>query len=84
MMSAGVLSAALLCSFVFLPWSVTMVLALVAGVVDPLLLVATGMLADALYYAPDTVLPFYTLLALATAPFLHFVRQRVKTSIITG
>lgn len=84
MISVGILSAALLCSFIFLPWSITMLLALVAGFVDPLLLIATGLIADALHYASDDVLPFYTLLAIAAAPFLYLVRQSVKTSIITG
>lgn len=84
MTSAGILLSALLCSFIFLPWSITVFLAVAAGVADPLLLIAGGMLADALYYAPDSSWPFYTLLACAAAPFLHFVRKSVKTSIITG
>ena len=70
-------------STVFFPWPLTIIFVLCASFFEPLVPLAIGIFADALYYAAFSgALPMFALYgALATA-LAFFVRSRLKASII--
>lgn len=82
-MMRGTLTLLSLVSTVFFPWPLTALLALASSLLEPLVPLAAGLLADTLYYTPHAgALPLFTLYgALATA-FAFFVRSRLSKSII--
>ena len=82
-MMRGTLTILTFVSAIFLPWSLTALLALGASVFEPLIPLSVGIFADTLYYTSQSgAIPLFTLYgALATA-LAFFVRSRLKTGII--
>lgn len=80
---SGILTFASAVSLLLFPWPLTAVLALAAGIFDPLVPLAVGLLADTLYWTPHAgAVPLFTLYgALATA-LSFFVRSRLAPGII--
>lgn len=71
-------------SALWLPWPMTAVLAVAAALWLPLLPLATGILLDALYYAPGTAwFPYGTLLGLLVTVASYLVRTRLAAGIIS-
>lgn len=68
-------------SLLLFPWMVTAVLALLAAVFVPLLPLALGMLADALYLPPHAW-PLATLAGLIATLAAFLVRRRLSASIM--
>ncbi len=82
-MTRPLLLAATLGSLLMLPWTFTVFLALLAVIVEPLVPLAVGLLADALYYTPGVhAAPLYTILGLLVTPIAFLVHRSIKTSII--
>lgn len=82
MIRAAFLLAACLAPF-FFPLPLTLALALFAGLLFPLAPLATGLILDALYFAPGAyALPLYTVLGVIAALAVFLVRRFVKTSIM--
>lgn len=74
---------AALLSVLFLPHVLTMAVAVGASFFSPLAPLAAGLLADALFYTPQSYpMPFYTLLGAATSAAALLVRSFVETSIM--
>jgi len=69
-------------SVIFLPWLVTACIAVVLAAFDPLVPIALGIFADALYMPYGSFLPVSTLLGAGVAIVAFFVRSRLKTSIM--
>lgn len=70
-------------SVVLFPWPLWTVVALMLGALDPIVPLAVGIFADALYYAPNlSVLPVFTLFGAVAAATSFFVRSRLKASIM--
>ena len=83
-MSRGILPLASLISLVLFPWPFTALLALAAAAFEPLVPFAIGLLADALYYAPQSGgWPLYALLGAAATLAAFFVRSQLEASIIS-
>ena len=72
-----------LVSLVFFPWPLTIVLALVSAVYEPLMPLSIGLLADMLYYTVGSGhLPMAALSGLVASIMAFFVRSRMRTGII--
>jgi len=80
-LSVGLVASTLLSLF-FFPWPLTVVLALCAGWFAPLVPLALGVFADALYATPQSALPLYTLLGAALTALALFVRARLLARIM--
>jgi len=79
MMRATVTLVTLL-STVFLPWQVTVLCALGAAFVEPLVPVAAGLLLDVLYYVPQSgLLPRYTIGGALLSIVASVVHSRLRT-----
>lgn len=73
--------ATFLCLFLF-PWPVAFIGAVLFSLLEPLLPLAVGILAEALFYAPGQGLPFYALGGLLATLAAYFVQSRLKAGII--
>ena len=79
----NVLLVVTLFSALVLPWVVPALAALALSVWVPLAPFATGLLLDALYWAPHAAwLPWGTVLGALTTAAAYFVRTRITTRII--
>lgn len=82
-MIKGALTILALLSVVALPWQLATVIALAAGTMVPLMPLACGLFAEALYWTPRlSLLPFFALSGALATTLLYFVRGRIKASII--
>lgn len=69
-------------AFLF-PWPLTAALALGAAFFEPLVLLATGILLDVLYYPSHSgAVPFFTIAGACATGAAFFVRSRLKTRSI--
>ena len=79
----GILTLSTFISVVFFPWPLSVLLALVASGVEPLVPLAVGIFADTLYYTPQAGgVPLFTLYGAVATVLALFVRSQLKTSII--
>lgn len=69
-------------SLFFFPWPLTVLLTLGSGVLVPLVPLALGLLADALYWAPGAGMPFYTLTGALITVLAFFVHARLWARIM--
>lgn len=84
-MIRGALTFLTLASVVFFPWPFTIILAIAASFMEPLVPLVAGIFADTLYYTPQAqayALPIFTLYGAACAAIAFIVRNRVMTSIM--
>ena len=80
-MMRGILTIASFVSVIFFPWPLTALLALAVSVLEPLVPLAVGLFADALYYTPSAgTLPLATLSGVAATTLMLFVRSRLRAS----
>ncbi len=83
MIRNGILTVATFVSVVLFPWPLSVLLALVASLFEPLVPLAAGLFADALYYAPSAGrMPVFALYGLALTLAAVFVRSRLRAGII--
>lgn len=83
MILTGILTVAALVSVAFFPWPFSVFLAVLASFRDPLVPLAAGLLADALYYVPhEGSLPMFTFYGLLVSVMVAFVRRALRTSIM--
>lgn len=83
-MMRGLLTLATLSSVIVFPWSVSVLLSLIAVVVEPFVPLAAGLFADTLYYTPQAAtLPLFAICGALTTAGAFFVRSRLKTSTIS-
>lgn len=83
MIRAGIFALASCVGLLFFPWGLTAAFTLLATIWEPLMPLAVGILADALYYTPHHV-PLFTLMGALGTLFAYIVHRSVKTSIIRG
>lgn len=70
-------------SALLFPWPLTVLFALIASFVEPLVPFAVGIFADTLYYAPGAgAFPLFTLYGLAVSIIVFLVRKQLRASII--
>ncbi len=82
-MIRGVLTIFALVAVIALPWQLAAVLALLAGTLVPPVPLACGLLAEALYWAPNiSAVPVFALSGAIATSGLYIVRGRIKASII--
>lgn len=82
-MIRGVLTIGTFISVIFFPWSFTVLLAIVASFLEPLIPLAVGLFADTLYYSPHVnLVPLFTLLGTLVTSIAFFVRSRIRTGTI--
>lgn len=78
-----IVSISALISLVLFPWFFTVVLTLGAAVVEPLVPLGIGLLADTLYYGPQSYpVPLYTILGVAVSGAAAFVRTRLRPGMM--
>ncbi|MHB8660930.1 MAG: hypothetical protein ACYC75_03300 [Minisyncoccota bacterium] len=79
------LSFSALASVIFFPWLFTVLLALVASFVEPLVPLAVGICADTFYYYASSaeIFPFFTLGGTIATAIALFVHSRLRTGIIS-
>ncbi len=66
-------------SVMLFPWPAAAVLALMSAVVEPLVPLAAGILADALYYVPQAhSYPLFTLFGMLVTLISSVVRSRLR------
>lgn len=79
-MMRGILTISTFASLILLPWPCTVVLALAAACIEPLVPFAVGVLADTLYFIPHgTALPLASLAGLLVTLLALFVHSRLRT-----
>jgi hypothetical protein len=84
-MMRGTLTLLTFVSVVFFPWPLSVALALISALAEPLLPLSAGLFFDALYYSPHSAfLPFLTLGGALVTAIAFFVRSRLNTGIIRG
>ncbi len=77
------ISISALTSLVLFPWPLTVALALAAAVVEPLVPLGIGILADTLYYSSQSYpVPLYTLLGAVVSGIAYFVRTRLRPGMM--
>lgn len=76
-MSATLTVASFICA-IFFPWPLTVVVALAATYYEPLVPLAVGIFADALYFVPGTGVPLASLLGLAGTAAAYLLRSRFQ------
>lgn len=77
------LTLSTLASVAFLPWPFAALLALSGAVIEPLLPLSAGLLADTLYYAPRWgELPLFTIFGAAATALAFLVRSRLSAGSI--
>jgi hypothetical protein len=81
MIRAALIIAGLLAPF-FFPWKFSLLLAFALSLALPLGGIATGLVADALYYSPAFGLPWATIAAVIGALIAYGVRRFAKARII--
>lgn len=73
-------SVLVLVSSLYLPWQCTAVLAIVAGMWDPIVPLAAGILIDTLYAVPTAhVYPLASLAGAAATALLFLVRRQLRS-----
>jgi hypothetical protein len=78
-----IISTSALISLIFFPWFFTVVLALGAAFFEPLVPLGIGLLADTLYYGPESYsIPLYTLLGAVVSGIAAFVRTRLRPGMM--
>jgi len=84
-MMRGLLVLFIFASTILFPWPLAAALAIVTSLFIPLLPLAVGIFADALYYAPHAAnLPLFTLFGAVATCVALLVRSRLRASSITG
>lgn len=84
-MMRGALTVLTLISVCVFPWPLSVLLALLAAPLEPLVPLAAGILADTLYFAPQTAsFPLFALLGAVATVATFFVRSRLNTGSIGG
>jgi len=79
----GILTVSAFVSGAIFPWPATVLLALVASFMEPLVPFSVGLFMDVLYYAPGTgAWPTATLYGLGLSIIAVFVRHQLRASII--
>jgi hypothetical protein len=79
----GILTISTFVSAMLFPWPLTVLLALAASFLEPLVPFAAGLFTDTLYYVPHAgSLPTFTLYGLAASIIAVLVRRRLRTSPI--
>jgi hypothetical protein len=82
-MMRGILTLSTFISVVLFPWPFSVLLALVASGVEPLVPLAVGIFADTLYYTPQAgAVPLFTLYGAVATALALLVRSQLKTGII--
>ena len=82
-MMRGTLTLVTFISTILFPWPLTVILALVAAMFEPLIPLSIGLFADTLYYAPlSGALPVFTFYGALVTVTAFLVRSRLKTGII--
>lgn len=82
-MMRGICTLLTFISIVLFPWPMSVLLALVISLFEPLVPLAAGLFADTLYYTPQSgIMPLFTLYGAMVTAVTFFVRSRLKTSII--
>lgn len=82
-MMRGVLSALSVFSLIFFPWMYTLGLVLVTAWYEPFIPLAVGLLADVLYYVPQTsVWPWGTIGGASLTLVTLFVQSRLMAGTI--
>jgi hypothetical protein len=70
-------------SAILFPWPMTVLIVLVSSFFVPLLPLAIGIFADALYYTPTAIaVPVFTLVGIVVTCVAFLVRSRLQTSTI--
>ena len=73
------LTLSTLVSVAFLPWPFAALLALSGSVIEPLLPLSAGLLADTLYYVPrGSELPLFTIFGAVATALAFLVRSRLS------
>lgn len=84
-MMRAVLTIATLLSVVFFPWKFAAALALIVAIMEPLVPLSAGILADVLYYAPQAhTAPLFTVYGAVCTVIALALRNRIRASIIGG
>ncbi len=79
----GTLTLITFISAVLFPWPLTVALALLTSLFEPLIPLSIGLFADTLYYTPQSsVIPFFTFYGALVTALAFLVRSRLKTGII--
>lgn len=82
-MIRGLVTIGTLSSVVFFPWQLSVALMTYAAVYEPLVPLAAGMLADALYYTSySTATPFFSLYGAVATSIALFVHSRLRTGTL--
>lgn len=82
-MTSGILTILAIISTVFLPWSLTAIVTLVAAFFEPLVPLAIGLFADTLYFVPQSgSFPLFTLYGAIVTAISFLVRSQLSDSII--
>lgn len=84
-MIRGIFTIFSLVSVIVFPWPFTVMLAVIASFMEPLVPLAVGIFADTLYYTPQTsIVPLFTLYGAVCTLTAFFVRSRLRTSSMKG
>lgn len=84
MIRNGILTVATFLSALLFPWPLTAALAIVTSFFEPLVPLAVGIFADALYYSPASGgLPMSTIYGLSMSLLAILVRRWLSASIIS-
>lgn len=79
----GILTILAFVSALIFPWPFTVLLSIAAAFLEPLVPLAVGIFADAIYLAPHLGgFPLYTLWGAGVSLAAFFVRRRLSASII--
>lgn len=82
-MIRGALTILAFVSTVLFPWSLSVIIALVATFFEPMVPLAVGLFTDTLYYTPQaSAIPIFTLYGAIVTAIAFFVRSRLSTGII--
>ncbi len=82
-MMRGVLTVSTLVSVVMFPWPFTAALALASSLLEPLVPLSAGILADTLFYTPHGgAFPIAALSGVAVTAVAIFVRSRLSAGIM--
>ncbi len=79
-MMRGALSISAFVSVLFFPWPFAAILAIASAWYEPLMPLAVGVFADAVYYTIHAArLPWFTVFGAVVSAVVIFVRTRLKT-----
>ncbi len=81
MIRNGILTITTFISVILFPWPLTVLLALITSLYEPLVPLAVGLFADTLFYVPQAGrFPICTLLGFLTSVMAVFVRRQLRAS----